>query len=66
MTTTTLDAFTGNFIGRTITMILSTLKAFGKSFNRYMYTMGRARAAAELARMGYNEEAKRLMTGEML
>jgi hypothetical protein len=23
MTTTTLDAFTGNFIGRTITMILS-------------------------------------------
>ena len=66
MTTTTLDAFTGNFIGRTITMILSTLKAFGKGFNRYMYTMGRARAAAELARMGYNEEAKRLMTGEML
>ncbi len=63
MTTTTLDAFTGNFIGRTITMILSTLKAFGKSFNRYMYTMGRARAAAELARMGYHEEAKRLMTG---
>jgi len=31
-----------------------------------MYTMGRARAAAELVRMGYNEEAKRLMTGEML
>jgi hypothetical protein len=66
MTTTTLDAFTGNFIGRTITMILSQLKAFGKSFNRYMYTIGRARAAAELVRMGYNEEAKRLMTGEML
>ena len=66
MTTTTLDAFTGNFIGRTITMILSQLKTFGKSFNRYMYTMGRARAAAELVRMGYNEEAKRLMTGEML
>jgi len=66
MTTTTLDAFTGNFIGRTITMILSQLKAFGKSFNRYMYTIGRARAAAELVRMGYNEEAKRLMTREML
>tara|TARA_R110002126_G_scaffold256181_2_gene399213 strand:+ start:589 stop:789 length:201 start_codon:yes stop_codon:yes gene_type:complete len=66
MTTTTLDAFTGNFIGRTITMILSTLKTFGKGFNRYMYTMGRARAAAELVRMGYHEEAKRLMTGEML
>ena len=66
MTTTTLEAFTGNFIGRTITMILSQLKAFGKSFNRYMYTIGRARAAAELVRMGYNEEAKRLMTGEML
>ena len=53
MTTTTLDAFTGNFIG-------------GKGFNRYMYTMGRARAAAELVRMGYHEEAKRLMTGEDL
>ena len=66
MTTTTLDAFTGNFIGRTITMILSQLKTFGKGFNHYMYTIGRARAAAELVRMGYNEEAKRLMTGEML
>jgi len=63
MTTTTLDAFTGNFIGRTITMILSTLKAFGKNFNRYMYAMGKARAAAELTRMGYHKEAKRLMTG---
>jgi len=66
MTTTTLDAFTGNFIGRAITVALSSLKTFGKGFNRYMYTMGRARAATELARMGYHEEAKRLMTGEML
>jgi hypothetical protein len=28
-----------------------------------MYAMGKARAAAELTRMGYHEEAKRLMTG---
>ena len=32
----------------------------------YTETVGRARAAAELTRMGYHVEAKRLMLGEEL
>jgi len=42
------------------------LKRFLKGFLRYTETVGRARAAAELTRQGYNEEAKRLMLGKDL
>lgn len=42
------------------------LKRFVKGFLRYTETVGRARAAAELTRQGYNEEAKRLMLGKDL
>lgn len=32
-----------------------------KRFNAFFHRAGRARAAAELARLGYHAEAKRLM-----
>jgi hypothetical protein len=41
--------------------IFTALKAFGRGTWNFMESMGKARAAAELARLGYHEEAKRLM-----
>jgi hypothetical protein len=35
-----------------------------KGFNNFFYRLGKARAAAELHRMGYHEEAKRLMLSD--
>lgn len=34
-------------------------------FNNFFLSLGRARAAAELARMGYHKEAKYLMTTDV-
>jgi hypothetical protein len=37
------------------------LSGLFSGFNSFFLTVGKARAAAELARMGYHEEAKYLM-----
>lgn len=49
--------YTVNPIGR-------ALKAFWNGIIESQMRMGRARAAAELARMGYHEEAKRIMLAD--
>lgn len=59
MTTATISTYYCNFCQAVKTMAITAfigLIAFGES-------AGRARAAAELHRQGYTEEAKRLMTG---
>ena len=38
------------------------IKSSFQSICSYMEAVGRARAASELTRLGYTEEAKRLMT----
>jgi len=45
----------------TVNPFWTALKAFGRGTWNFMESMGRARAAAELHRLGYTEEAKRLM-----
>tara|TARA_Y100000389_G_scaffold54036_1_gene49884 strand:- start:16624 stop:16794 length:171 start_codon:yes stop_codon:yes gene_type:complete len=40
------------------------LSGFWSGFNNFFFTVGKSRAAAELARMGYQEEARRLMLME--
>lgn len=42
----------------------SLWKRFWNGLIESQMRMGRARAAAELARMGYHEEAKKVMLGE--
>lgn len=44
-----------------ISIVLDALKAFGRGILNTFETMGRAKAAAELHRLGYIEEAKALM-----
>lgn len=45
----------------TVNPFWTAIKAFGRGAWAFMESMGRARAAAELHRLGYTEEAKRLM-----
>ncbi len=45
----------------TVDPFWTAIKAFGRGAWGFMESMGRARAAAELHRLGYTEEAKRLM-----
>ena len=52
---------TATMINYTVNPAWSGLKAFGRGTWNFMESMGRARAAAELHRMGYTEEAKALM-----
>ena len=47
----------------TVNPFWTALKTFGRGTYNFMESMGRARAAAELHRMGYTKEAKYLMTG---
>ena len=47
----------------TVNPFWTALKAFGRGTWNLMESMGKARAAAELSRMGYYAEAKYLMTG---
>ena len=48
-------------INYTVNPFWSGLKAFGRGTLNVFESMGRARAAAELHRLGYTEEAKWLM-----
>jgi len=41
--------------------VFSPLSGLWSSLDRFTQTVGYSRAAAELARMGYHEEAKRCM-----
>ena len=41
---------------------LAPVGGFFSGFNSFFLSLGRARAAAELSRMGYHKEAKNLMT----
>jgi len=43
------------------TYVFSPLSGLWSSLDRFTQTVGYSRAAAELARMGYTEEAKRCM-----
>jgi len=45
----------------TVNPFWTALKSFGRGTWAFMESMGRARAAAELHRQGFTEEAKRLM-----
>ena len=47
----------------TVNPFWTALKAFGRGTLALLESMGKARAAAELHRLGYTEEAKYLMTG---
>ena len=51
-------------INHSTNTFLSGLKAFGRGTWNFMESLGRARAAAELHRMGYTEEARNLMLME--
>lgn len=44
--------------------LFSAVKAFGRGVWNFMESMGRARAAAELARMGYYKAARNVMLGD--
>ena len=45
----------------TMSCLLAPLSGLWSSLERSMIVVGRSRAAAELTRMGYHEEAKRVM-----
>ena len=45
----------------TVNPFWTTFKSFARGTYNFMESMGRARAAAELHRMGYTEEARNLM-----
>jgi hypothetical protein len=45
----------------TVNPFWTALKSFGRGVWSFGQSMGRARAAAELHRLGYTEEAKALM-----
>ena len=57
MTTTTLINYTCN-ICETVAKVMKTC---AYSFGKTLETIGTARAAAELKRMGYHKQAKQLM-----
>ena len=51
---------------RVLSALSKALLSIAAAVSVYTETVGRARAAAELTRMGYHVEAKRLMLGEDL
>jgi len=51
---------------RVLSALSKALLSIAASVSVYTEIVGRARAAAELTRMGYHVEAKRLMLGEDL
>lgn len=51
---------------RVLSALGKALLSMAAAISVYTETVGRARAAAELTRMGYHVEAKRLMLGEDL
>lgn len=55
---------TATMINYTVNPVWNSLKAFGRGMLNVFETMGRARAAAELHRLGYTKEAKELMLKE--
>ena len=57
MTTTTLINYTCN-ICETVAKVMKTC---AYSFGKTLETIGTARAASELTRMGYHKQAKQLM-----
>ena len=52
---------TATMINYTVNPFWTAIKAFARGTWALMESMGRARAAAELHRLGYTKEAKRLM-----
>lgn len=55
---------TATMISYTVNPVWTALKAFGRGTLNVFESMGRARAAAELHRLGYTKEAKALMLQE--
>ena len=55
---------TATMINYTVNPVWTALKAFGRGTLNVFESMGRARAAAELHRLGYTKEAKALMLQE--
>lgn len=55
---------TATMINYTVNPVWTALKAFGRGTLNVFESMGRARAAAELHRLGYTKEAKALMLKE--
>lgn len=49
------------FMTYTVNPLNGFLTRFAKGFNSFFSSLGKARAAAELHRLGYHEEAKYLM-----
>ena len=47
----------------TVNPFWTALKAFGRGAWNFGESMGRARAAAELSRLGYHEASKNIMLG---
>ena len=60
MTTVTISTYYCTFCEAVKTRAIK----FGKGFINITESIGRARAAAELSRMGYQDEAKALMLGD--
>lgn len=61
MTVTTMKNSTWNFTCKSCVVLRNTLIAVWVGFLAFGESAGRARAAAELHRQGYYEEAKALM-----
>lgn len=55
---------TATMINYTVNPIWAALKAFGRVTYNFLESVGRARAAAELTRLGYHEAARNLMSME--
>jgi hypothetical protein len=55
---------TATMINYTVNPVWTALKAFGRGTLNVFESLGRARAAAELHRLGYTKEAKALMLQE--
>lgn len=55
---------TATMINYTVNPAWTALKAFGRGTLNVFESLGRARAAAELHRLGYTKEAKALMLKE--
>ena len=58
--------YTFTYTNRVLSALGKALLSMAAAISVYTETVGRARAAAELTRMGYHVEAKRLMLGENL
>lgn len=61
MTTTTLIDYTCNICET----VAKAMKTFAYRFGKTLETIGTARAAAELTRMGYHKQAEQLMRNQM-